>query len=171
MCFVCTLLFIGIYHFYVLLVLLYFNYCTLNYCPPLFIFFPADILRDFSNFRQSWSQISWAPMKSVLEKKLFGQSMTIKDNTNLGLVGEAPCFVLIGSSLRIRIRQTQRQRSSLLVDCRTSHLASRMVWNFGRVEVWCGVNQMIIPFSKASIPTSIHSSIHPVLQIILSLNG
>ena len=36
--------------------------------------------------------------------------------------------------------------------------------------VWCGVNQMIIHFFKASILPRVHSSIHPFLQIILVLN-
>ena len=42
--------------------------------------------------------------------------------------------------------------------------------HFGRVVVWCGVNQMIIRFSNASFLTSFHSSFHPFLQIILVLN-
>ena len=42
--------------------------------------------------------------------------------------------------------------------------------HFGRVVVWCGVNQMIIHFSEASILPSVFSSIHPFLQIILLLN-
>ena len=41
-------------------------------------------------------------------------------------------------------------------------------WWFG--VVWCDVNQMIIHFSEASILTSIHSPVHPFLQIILVLN-
>ena len=36
--------------------------------------------------------------------------------------------------------------------------------------VWCGVNQMIIHFSEASILPSVCSSICPFLQIILQLN-
>ena len=36
---------------------------------------------------------------------------------------------------------------------------------------WCGVNQMLIHFSKESIRPSIQSSIHPFLPIILALNG
>ena len=51
--------------------------------------------------------------------------------------------------------------------CRTHHLAIRMIWRkvFGRISflggwcmVWCGVNQMIIHFSKASILSGSHSS-------------
>ena len=40
--------------------------------------------------------------------------------------------------------------------------------HFGRMVV--GVIQMIIHFSKTSIPPSVHSSIYPFLQIILMLN-
>ena len=36
--------------------------------------------------------------------------------------------------------------------------------------VWCGVNQKIVHFSEAFIPPSVHSFIHPFLQIILVLN-
>ena len=40
----------------------------------------------------------------------------------------------------------------------------------GRVVVWFGANQKIIHFSEASIPPSVHSYIHPFLQITLLLN-
>ena len=49
----------------------------------------------------------------------------------------------------------------------------KSVWkniHFGTVLVWCGLNQMIIHFSEASILPSVSSSIHPFLQIILVLN-
>ena len=36
--------------------------------------------------------------------------------------------------------------------------------------VWCGVNQMIIHFSEASILPSVRSSFHPFLEIFLVLN-
>ena len=42
--------------------------------------------------------------------------------------------------------------------------------HFGKVMVQCGVNQMIRHFSEASILSSVRSSIHPLLQIILVLN-
>ena len=38
------------------------------------------------------------------------------------------------------------------------------------MEVWCGVNWMIIHFFEASIPSSVRSSVHPFLQIILELS-
>ena len=75
------------------------------------------------------------------------------------------------------------QRSSLLVgdglECRSIHLAASMILrkvllkkiHFGRVLVWCGVNWMIIHFSRASIPPSGCYSIHPFLQIILVQNS
>ena len=50
---------------------------------------------------------------------------------------------------------------------------TKSIWkntHFGRVVVWCGVNQMIIHLSEASILPSVRSSIHPFLQIILVLN-
>ena len=40
----------------------------------------------------------------------------------------------------------------------------------GRVVVWFGANQKIIHFSEASILPSVHSYIHPFLQITLLLN-
>ena len=43
--------------------------------------------------------------------------------------------------------------------------------HFERGLEWSGVNRMIIHFSKASIPPSIRSSIHPFLKIILALNN
>ena len=43
--------------------------------------------------------------------------------------------------------------------------------HFGSEVVWCGMNQMIIYFSKAFIPPSIRSSIHPFLLIILGKLG
>ena len=47
--------------------------------------------------------------------------------------------------------------------------------HFGRMGVcctyiYCSVNWMIIHFSKASIPPSVRSSMHPFLQIIPVLN-
>ena len=65
-----------------------------------------------------------------------------------------------------------------VLECRTSHLVGKDDWqksfwkntHFGRVVVWCGVNQMIIHLSEASILPSVRSSIHPFLQIILVLN-
>ena len=37
--------------------------------------------------------------------------------------------------------------------------------------VWCGVNLMIIPFSEASIPPNVCSSIHPFPQSVLVLKS
>ena len=42
--------------------------------------------------------------------------------------------------------------------------------HLGRVVVWCGVNQMIIHFSEASILPRVRSSINPFLKIVLVLN-
>ena len=64
-----------------------------------------------------------------------------------------------------------------VLECRTKHLAARMIrkkvfWeniHFGRV-VWYGVNRMTILFSKASILPSSRYSIHPFLQTILVEN-
>ena len=66
----------------------------------------------------------------------------------------------------------------VVLECRTSHLAARRIWgkvfrkniHFGRVVVWCGVDQMISPFSETSMLPSIRSSINPLFQIILMLN-
>ena len=75
------------------------------------------------------------------------------------------------------------QRSSLLVgdglECRSIHLAASMILrkvllkkiHFGRVLVWCGVNWMIIHFSRASIPPSNRFYIYPFFQIILVQNS
>ena len=57
---------------------------------------------------------------------------------------------------------------------RTNHLAARMIWRkvFGwtSVVVWCGVNQMIIHFFKASILPGSRYSINPFLEIIMVQN-
>ena len=60
----------------------------------------------------------------------------------------------------------------------THHISARTIlkksfWkniHCGRVVVWFGANQKIIHFSEASIPPSVHSYIHPFLQITLLLN-
>ena len=65
-----------------------------------------------------------------------------------------------------------------VLECRTSHLAARMILRkgFGRKSllggtvVWCGVTWKIIHFSEAFIPPGVHFSFHPFLQIILALN-
>ena len=51
----------------------------------------------------------------------------------------------------------------VVVECRTDHLAARMIWtkvfweniHFGRVVLWYGVTRIIVHFVKASIPRSI----------------
>ena len=87
-----------------------------------------------------------------------------------------------GALHRRRNRKKRTQRSSLLFggltwmthypfssndDLKKSFLE---YINFGMVVVWCGVNQMIIHFSAASILPWVRSSFHPFLQIILVLN-
>ena len=67
-----------------------------------------------------------------------------------------------------------------LLECRTIAMEfssknelNQSFWknnNFGSVVVWCGVNWKIIHFLEASIPPSVHFSIHPFHQIILALN-
>ena len=78
--------------------------------------------------------------------------------------------------------QKRRQRSSVLFGGRIwmphKPFSSKDFWkkvfeniHFRRVVVWCCVNWKIIHFSEASIPPSVHFSIHSFLQIILVQNS
>ena len=76
-----------------------------------------------------------------------------------------------------RNRQKRNQRSSLLFGGRTpissKDVLKKSCWrnlHVGRVVVWCGVNQMIIHFSEASILPSVRSSINTFFYIILVLD-
>ena len=73
----------------------------------------------------------------------------------------------------------RRKRSSQyclgdILECRISmDDLKKKLWkkiHFGRLVVWCGVIQMIIHLSEASILPSVCYIIHPFLQIILVLN-
>ena len=95
-----------------------------------------------------------------------------------GYVPYTRYFTWIGEESDIREGKGRRCCLGDGLECRTSHLCSSKDdlkkgfcknIRFVRVVIWCGVNQMIINFSEASIPPSVHSSFHRFLQIILVL--
>ena len=104
-----------------------------------------------------------------------------EENTNvINFAGYSKC---VGVTEEETDRRKGKGRRCCLWDvlewCNNHLRAARTIWSkvfkkktihFGRVVVWCGVNQIIIHFSEASILPRVCSSIRPFLQIILQLN-
>ena len=68
----------------------------------------------------------------------------------------------IGKGRRFYLGDVQYLHAALAIE-QQGGFEERVFWkkiHFGRVVVWCGVNQMIINFSEASI---LRSSLQPVL--------
>ena len=117
----------------------------------------------------------------LLSSRSEGQPCTLWTQNNIRLLQkmyDSPIFLWMTVDKDKDRREGKGRRCYWLRDlleCRTNHLASRMIWtkDFGRTSILVGSwfdwndKRMIIHFSKASIPPSSLYSIHPFLQIIL----